>query len=96
MEHKLSHDELVFILERIEVRIEDQRNRVASLDMADPQLTGQHAVLRTLSSLSRRLRAFRDAALADRPTTHSTVAAHRGAAAGKGKRGDAQRKLSAR
>ena len=72
MEHKLSLDELIFILEGVEARINDQRNRVASLDLADPQLPGQHAVLRTLCSLSGRLRAFRDAALADRLTTHST------------------------
>ena len=92
MEHKLSLAELTFILERVEARIKDQRNRLASLE-ADPQLPGQHALLRTLCSLSRRLRAFRDAT--DRPTTHSTVAAHKGAVAGKGKRGDTKRKLSA-
>ena len=72
MEHKLSLDELMFILEGVEARIKDQRNRVASLDMADPRLPGQRAILRTLCSLSRRLRTFRDAALADRPTTRST------------------------
>jgi hypothetical protein len=72
MEHKLSHDELTFILERIEVRIEAQRNHVASLDTADPHLPGQFAVLRVLCSLSRRLRAFHDATLADRLTTHFT------------------------
>ena len=53
MEHKLSLDELIFILEGVEARINDQRDRTASLDMADPQLPGQHAVLRTLCSLSR-------------------------------------------
>ena len=67
MEHKLSYDELTFILERVEARIKDQRNRVASLDTADPQLPGLHAVLRTLRCLSRRLRACRDATLADQP-----------------------------
>jgi hypothetical protein len=71
MEHKLSLDELTSILEGVEARIEDQRNRLASLDMADPQLPGQRAVLRTLCSLSRRLSNFRDAALTDRRTTHA-------------------------
>ncbi len=69
MEHKLSHDELSFILERVEARIKDQRNRVASLDTADPQLPGLHAVLRTLCCLSRRLRVQRSQI---NLTTHST------------------------